>query len=177
MANRFIPERFMTELGENTLIYLAGLLTLSTMALSLILDEQGGGAIRYLAPLFGVSALVLAFWPISTLRRYGRALPGENYMQATTVVDHGPFAVVRHPQYLGYMCLNVTFMLISPHWLNLLSASSAIALLYLFAMQEEKRLIKKFGTTYQEYKDRVPRFNIIWGLVRTVVISRGDNHE
>jgi protein-S-isoprenylcysteine O-methyltransferase Ste14 len=167
----------MADLRENYLIYLAALLSLSTIALSVILDVQGGGPIRYLAPVFGVSGLCLALLPFSTLRRYGEASPGESYMMTTTVADRGLYAVVRHPQYLGYMCLNVTFMLISPHWLIILLGSTAIMLLYLFALQEEKRLIKKFGEAYQEYMGRVPRFNIIWGLVRRVIMGGGDNHE
>jgi len=166
----------MADLRENSLIYLATLFTLSAIALSMLLDVQSGGPIRYLAPVFGVSGLCLAFLPFFTLRRHGGALPGESYMMTTTVVDHGIYAVVRHPQYLGYMCLNVTFMLVSPHWLITLLGSTAIMLLYLFAQQEEKRLIKKFGEAYREYMDRVPRFNIILGLVRRV-IGGGDHHE
>jgi protein-S-isoprenylcysteine O-methyltransferase Ste14 len=98
-------------------------------------------------------------------------------MQATTVVDHGLYTVVRHPQYLGYMCLNVTFMLISPHWLIILVASVAMMLFYLYARQEEGRLIKKFGRGYQEYISRVPRFNILRGIVRTFVSGGKDYHE
>ena len=107
-----------------------------------------------------------------TLRRYGRAQPGESYMQASTVVDHDLYAVVRHPQYLGYMCLTVTFMLISPHWLIILAGTSAMLLFYLYALQEEKSLLKKFGRAYQEYMGHVPRFNIIRGVIR-MVVSRG----
>ena len=167
----------MTNLRENSLIYLATLLTLSTIALSAVLDVQSCAPIRYLAPVFGVSGLCLAVWPMFTLRRYGRAQPGENYMQATTVVDHGLYAVVRHPQYLGYMCLNVTFILISPYWPIILVGSLAIILLYLYALQEEERLINKFGRAYQEYMSCVPRVNIIGGLVRTVVSGGRGNHE
>ena len=164
----------MGELKENLVIYLAGLLTLSTMGLSAVLDGQSAGAIRYLALFFGVSSLGLAFWPFFTLRRYGRVAPGASYMESTTVVDQGPFAVVRHPQYLGAMSLNVTFMLISPHWLIILVGSSAIMLFYLYARQEEESLVKKFGDEYRVYVGRVPRFNIILGVVRWVFSGGGD---
>lgn len=159
----------MAKLRENLLIYLATLLTLSTMALSLLLEGQGGSPIRYLAPLLGLSGLLLAFWPIFTLRKYGGGQPGESYMEATVVVDRGLFAVVRHPQYLGYMCLNLTFMLLSSHWAIFLTGFCAIVLLALFAGQEETGLIEKFGEAYRDYIERVPRFNIIRGVVRKVV--------
>jgi protein-S-isoprenylcysteine O-methyltransferase Ste14 len=166
----------MTNRRENILIYLAALLTLSAMVLSAFLDEPNCALIRYLALVFGVSGLCLVFWPMFTLRRYGRARPRENYMQTTTVVDHGLYTVVRHPLYLGYMCLSVTFMLISPHWLIILVASVAIMLFYLYAHQEEERLKKKFGRAYQEYMGRVPRFNIIGGLIRRVISGGKVDH-
>jgi protein-S-isoprenylcysteine O-methyltransferase Ste14 len=168
----------MTNLRANNLIYLGALLTLSTMVLPVVIDTQSSAPVRYLAPIFGVSFLCLAFWPMFTLRQYGQTPPGESYMQTTIIVDRGLYAVVRHPQYLGYMCLNLTFMLISLQWLIILVGSSAILLIYLYALQEEKRLLKKFGGgAYHEYKDRVPQFNIISGLVRMVVIPGRDKHE
>ena len=158
----------MTSLRENILFYLAALFTLSALVFSVVLDAQCCAPTRYLAPVFGASALVLMIWPMFTLRRYGQSQPGNSYMQATTIVDQDLYAVVRHPQYLGYMCLNMTFMLVSPHWLIILLGSLAIVLFYLIALQEEKHLIRDFGRAYQEYMGRAPRFNIISGLVRSI---------
>ena len=59
---------------------------------------------------------LFAWVPMFTLRRHGRAPAGKSYMHATVVVERGPFALVRHPQYLGYMLFAATAALISRHW-------------------------------------------------------------
>ena len=158
----------MTDLRRNILIYLAGLFTISEMMLADVLDGRSYAPIRYLTPIFGLIGLCFAFLPMFTLHRHGRVEPGKNYMQATTLVDRGLYSVVRHPQYLGYMCFNVTFMLISQHCLIILLGSLAVTLFYLYALREEKHLIEKFGREYKEYIRQVPRLNILLGLTRAV---------
>ena len=64
----------MADLRENSLIYLATLLTLSTIALSLLLDVQSGGPIRYLAPVFGCEWLVLGFFAVFYLAPVWRSV-------------------------------------------------------------------------------------------------------
>jgi protein-S-isoprenylcysteine O-methyltransferase Ste14 len=150
------------------LIYLAALLTVGQMVLAAIADEGNEGWTRYLAPAFGLAGLCLVFWPMFALHRHGQAEPVASYMQATVLVDLGPYAVVRHPQYLGYMCLNATFMLASPRWPVIVLGSLAISLFCLYALREEQCLVNQFGYAYQAYMGRVPRLNILLGLVRFV---------
>ena len=159
----------MTNLRRNILIYLAGLFTISEVALAGLLDGPGYAPLRYVAPVLGLSGWCFTLLPMFTLRRYGSVEPGKSYMQATKLVDRGLYAVVRHPQYLGYMCLDVTFMLISQHRLVILLGSLAMVLFYLCALREEKLLIEKFDQAYQHYVRQVPRFNIVLGLVRAVL--------
>jgi protein-S-isoprenylcysteine O-methyltransferase Ste14 len=158
----------MRSLRQNYLIYLAALLTLAEIVSAEVVNGRYFSFTRYLAPILGVFSLSLIFAPIFTLQRQGTVQPGGNYMQATVVVDSGLFAIVRHPQYLGYMCLNVTFMLISQHWLVLLLGSLAIIFYYLYALQEEKPLLEKFGSPYREYMRRVPRLNVVSGITRLI---------
>jgi protein-S-isoprenylcysteine O-methyltransferase Ste14 len=155
-------------LKRNSLIYGAACLTVAEMILAQVVDGRFLPTLRYLAPLCGIVSLGLMFWPMFTLQRQGQAPPGENYMQATRLVEGGLFAVVRHPQYLGYMGLNLTFILIAQHWLVLLLGLAAIALFYRYARQEEKHLLAKFGRAYEAYMRRVPRFNLLLGIARLV---------
>ena len=150
------------------LIYLAALLTVGQMVLAGLAEEGGDGWTRYLAPAFGLAGLCLVFWPMFALHRHGQAEPSASYMQATVLVDQGPYAIVRHPQYLGYMCLNATFIVASPHWPVIVLGGSAISLFYLYALREERCLVGQFGYAYQAYMSRVPRLNIVLGLVRFV---------
>jgi protein-S-isoprenylcysteine O-methyltransferase Ste14 len=106
--------------------------------------------------------------PFFLLKRHGRVQDGTSYMQTTAVVDQGVYAVVRHPQYLGYMLLAVGFVLLSQNWVTLLLGAIIITLLYLQAVEEERFCRAKLGAEYSRYLDRVPRFNFLLGIVRLV---------
>jgi protein-S-isoprenylcysteine O-methyltransferase Ste14 len=159
----------MANLRRNILVYLAALLTVSQMLLADVVDGRRWEPLRYLAPVVGVIGFGLICAAMFTLHRRGGREPGGSYMQATRLVDRGPFAVVRHPQYLGYICLNVTFVLISQRWPIIALGSLATALFCLVALREEELLIEKFGREYREYTRRVPRFNMVLGLVRAAL--------
>jgi len=41
-----------------------------------------------------------------------------------------------------------------------------IVLLYFAMIEEEKRNIEKFGVSYRDYMERVPRINSLTGIIR-----------
>ena len=122
------------------------------------LSACGAGAL-ILAPLF-------IFPPFGTLARRGGVPSGRPYYDTTRVVDRGAFAIVRHPQYLGYMLLGAGFALLSQHPLALGLAAVALACFAWYAAQEERDCLRRFGEAYATYRRRVPRFNFVLGLVR-----------
>jgi protein-S-isoprenylcysteine O-methyltransferase Ste14 len=142
--------------------------TLATIVSSWLLRTEGFGALRILALLCGLSALVLMFAPMHTLKRFGDAGPGGSYMQTTRVVNRGPFSIVRHPQYVGYVLLNATFALIAQHWVVVSLAAVAGGCFYLHARAEERAMCEKFGETYRNYMQQVPRFDLFRGTWRAL---------
>jgi len=74
------------------------------------------------------------------------------------VVDHGLYAHIRHPMYLGSILLYVGF------WTTTLSLLSVIPLVTIIlgynylANTEEHLLEAKFGDQYLDYKNRVPKW-------------------
>jgi protein-S-isoprenylcysteine O-methyltransferase Ste14 len=120
----------------------------------------------------GVLVLVLAsvfiFAPAVFLWRHGRTEDSKSYMHTNAVADSGPYALVRHPQYLGYMLLAAGFSLLSQHWLAYLLAAVGVACFYTHAIQEEAYCLKQLGEPYQQYLRRVPRFNVVKGIVRVL---------
>jgi protein-S-isoprenylcysteine O-methyltransferase Ste14 len=158
----------MANVKRDYSIYLAALTTVSQMLLTEVYRVRLWETTRYLALLVGVFGFGLVCAAMLTLQRHGKQKPGGTYMQARRVVDRGPFAVVRHPQYLGYICLNLTFMILSQHWLIIVLGCSAVALFYRSALREEDLLLEKFGADYRAYGLRVPRFNIVQGLARAL---------
>ena len=110
-------------------------------------------------------ALVMA--PIVMFPRRGGVAKGKSFVHTTQLVDTGIYAVVRHPQYLGgILAIFLTTILLYPHWLFIVLGIPGILVIYFSTMMEEKRLIKQFGDDYLAYMERVPRINIILGIVR-----------
>lgn len=110
------------------------------------------------------TSVVFMFVPFSQLAKYGKA--EKNYMDTRAVADRGLYAIVRHPQYLGYILLFLGFSLLSGHWVTYSIAVVGIAVLYTQTLAEEKDCQAKFGPAYRDYMARVPRLNFILGLWR-----------
>lgn len=111
-------------------------------------------------------ALPLVIPPFIVLKRHGNVWPGGSYMDATTPVDQGPYAITRHPQYLGYMLLTTGFALVTQHWLLALPVALTCVGFTWQAIEEEHGCRECLGRPYADYCQRVPRFNIILGLLR-----------
>ena len=70
----------------------------------------------------------------------------------------GPYARVRHPQYVGFVVIMFGFLL---QWPTLLTLAMFPALVWMYvrlARQEEREVLAEFGDTYREYIQRVPAF-------------------
>lgn len=74
----------------------------------------------------------------------------------------GLYGVIRHPQYTGIM-LAVFGQIV--HWPTIITLAlfPVIVLVYVrLAHKEEKDMIDRFGTAYQDYMQQVPRFFPRW---------------
>ena len=111
--------------------------------------------------------MVLVMAPIIMFPRRGGVAKGKTFVHTTKLVDTGIYSIVRHPQYLGgILALFVTTLLFYPHWLFAVLAVPGILILYFSTIWEEKNLIRQFGDDYVSYMKRVPRMNIILGIIR-----------
>lgn len=71
------------------------------------------------------------------------------------LVTRGPFAIVRHPMYLGIILASVGGLLIYRTWTLLFTTVSFLGLV-LRARREEQALAAEFGEGWEEYCRRVP---------------------
>lgn len=125
-----------------------------------------------LAPSPGIRALVLAagtliYFPGMTFIMWGRLALGKMYFVSTgfgaqlyadhRLVTRGPFAIVRHPIYLGLIAAAFGGLLIYQTWTTVLFSFFAPFLL-LRARREEEALAAEFGEQWQAYCFRVPAF-------------------
>jgi len=111
-------------------------------------------------------SVVIIFMAGGEFRKKGGAPKGKSIVQTTVVVDSGIYAVVRHPQYLGFMLFVLALVLMSQHWVSVISWIIGSTLFYRDVLREEQMSIAKFGDDYQRYMRKVPRMNLLLGVTR-----------
>ena len=111
--------------------------------------------------------MVLVLAPIIMFPRRGGVAKGKSFVSTTRLVDTGIYGVVRHPQYLGgILAIFVTTLLWYPHWLFAVLGILSTVVVYMGAKEEDQRLVQQFGDDYRLYMQKVPRLNILLGVIR-----------
>ena len=151
--------------------WIAALAALGTIVLAEFLPRGDSAFLRGAGVGLLALAAVLIFAPFFLLRKHGRVEDGGTYMQTRAVVDRGLYALIRHPQYLGYMLLACGFALLSQHWLVMVLGLVAVAALYFQGVEEERTCLNRLGAAYGQYMQRVPRFNLVLGIFRKLSSS------
>lgn len=95
--------------------------------------------------IFGGFVIVAAAW--DKLHRAQRT---------KSLATTGPYRLVRHPQYLGFIIILLGFLLQWPTLLTLLMFPILLVMYVRLAHQEEKAAISEFGTIYRQYMMTTP---------------------
>ncbi|MEW6332186.1 MAG: isoprenylcysteine carboxylmethyltransferase family protein [Pseudomonadota bacterium] len=75
-----------------------------------------------------------------------------------TLATTGPYARVRHPQYVAFVLIMLGFLV---QWPTLLTLAMFPVLVYMYvrlAQREEREVAAEFGEAYRRYAARVPAF-------------------
>jgi protein-S-isoprenylcysteine O-methyltransferase Ste14 len=75
-----------------------------------------------------------------------------------TLAITGPYARIRHPQYVGFVIVMIGFLLQWPTIITLIMFPILIVMYTHLAKIEEKEILQEFGEPYQKYLDATPRF-------------------
>ncbi len=157
----------MKRLSDAIFYAIAGVLLAVMFGLMFIVGNANAiDALKYVGWVVWATGIILLSMPFFYFRRKGRVSQDQDYTHTTTLVDSGVYAVIRHPQYLGWMLMYPAMMLFIQHWLFVLLGIAGMACVVVFTRQEEQRLIHKFGDDYRDYMQRVPRFNLLVGVIR-----------
>lgn len=126
--------------------------------------NQVGYIVGWVVWVFG---MVLVMAPIIMFPRLGGVEKGKSFVHTTRLVDTGIYSVVRHPQYLGgIFAIFMTTLLWYPHWLFGILGVIGTAIIYMSCREEDKHLIQQFGDDYILYMQKVPRLNLLLGIIR-----------
>ena len=74
----------------------------------------------------------------------------------------GPYARVRHPQYIAFVMILLGFLLQWPTLLTLLMFPILLGMYGRLAVTEEREMRAQFGADYERYVQRTPRFFPRW---------------
>lgn len=137
------------------------------LVLTGIIEVKSYLALFIIGGVVWVFGMVLVMAPIIQFPRRGGVPRGKSFVNTTQLVDTGIYAVVRHPQYTGGIyAIFITTLLWYPHWLFAVLGVIGATLTYLSTREEDKKLVQQFGNDYPVYMQRVPRMNIVLGIVR-----------
>ena len=110
---------------------------------------------------------VIVYFPGLVFLLWGRLTLGKMYFVSTAfgaqlfaghqLVTRGPFALVRHPMYLGLIASAVGSLLLYQTWTTAAFAIFAPFILFR-AHREEQALAGEFGEEWRAYSRRVPPF-------------------
>ena len=84
-----------------------------------------------------------------------------------TLAMTGPYARIRHPQYVGFVLIMFGFLL---QWPTILTLAMFPVLVYMYlclARREEREVEREFGEAYRRYAARVPGFVPRFTALRT----------
>ena len=74
------------------------------------------------------------------------------------MVISGPYRLLRHPQYLGFLLITGGWLIHWPTIPTIIMWPILVFLYYKLAKKEEKEMEERFGEKYREYKQSVPMF-------------------
>ncbi|MBI3163303.1 MAG: isoprenylcysteine carboxylmethyltransferase family protein [Chloroflexi bacterium] len=111
--------------------------------------------------LAGLSLVFWARWALGTM--YGVSTTFAAPLQAGhQLIQHGPYAFVRHPMYLGYWLMLAAVTLVYRMWAPLILLVMTLASFHRRAQREEFALAQQFGEVWKAYADNAPMFHPRW---------------
>lgn len=79
-------------------------------------------------------------------------------IRTKTLAKDGPYAVIRHPQYVGFVLVMFGFLLQWPTLITLVMFPILVFVYWRLSLSEERQVREEVGEEYERYAARVPRF-------------------
>jgi protein-S-isoprenylcysteine O-methyltransferase Ste14 len=114
---------------------------------------------RTAAGLLGVASVGLAAAAASRFRQRGTTLHPEEPEKASVLVTDGPNRLTRNPMYVGVTGVLLAHAALRRSWAALVPVMVFVGLIDRVQIRaEEAALRSRFGSAYDEYCSRVPRW-------------------
>ncbi len=132
--------------------------------LPVTLSARARIAALLLGALLYFPGLAFVFWGRLTLGKMYNVSSGfgvELYADQH-LITHGPYAVVRHPMYVGLLIAALGGLLIYRTWTLVFLALNALAVSVFRSRREEEALANEFGEQWAAYCQQVPAYLPRW---------------
>ena len=154
-------------LGENFWWIVWSVLLVSQIVLVILFYNWADLVVLlYIGWIIVAIGLFIGYLGVTALKRSGRVPKGRSFVHTTVIVDKGIYSVIRHPQYLSWVFVSLGIILLPQHWVVAIVGIAAALAVYMQARQDDHSLIDKFGDDYKRYMQKVPRMNILAGVIR-----------
>ncbi len=121
----------------------------------LLEDFFGWGGDPHFGP-FHIASYILIFYGFVLLANSWRVL--YKAQQEHVLATSGPYARIRHPQYIGFIIIMLGFLLQWPTILTVLMFPILVWMYTRLAKSEEREAKKEFGEIWDEYASKTPAF-------------------
>src|SRR5439155_5039408 len=112
---------------------------------------RGGGVVNVVGVILCILGLTLRYWARRVLGRFFTI--GVVRQIEHEVIRAGPYRIVRHPGYLGFLLFYTGLPLVAGNWLGLLLLSlPAVAVFVVLIIVEDRRMEEELGDAYAQYK-------------------------
>lgn len=120
-----------------------------------LLPKRQDDALKIFLDTLGILLVVFGF----LLRIASRGYKSEHSQNSQSLVDSGPYALMRNPMYLGTFLIGIGVSLVIFSWWVGLVFSFVFLLIYILQIKKEEAiLLKRFGDEYKRYCQITPRF-------------------
>lgn len=121
------------------------------------------------AKILGIEFIILG----QILRASARGYKSENSGSGHSLIQGGPYALVRNPMYLGILLIGLGIVLALFNWWVIVIFLSIFIWRYIILIfKEEKKLSAMFPGIYKDYQQKVPRL-----LPSSVAVLQKDMSE
>lgn len=139
-------------------IYCLAMLAVAALA---IWDDGLSGWPRYVV---GVPLMAGAY--LASIGAYAWLGKTNTYFGADGLVTEGPYALSRNPGYVASLTAAAGLAIAAGTWAALAMALGLLAIYWLFAVNEERWLLRGYGRAFLDYMRSTPRFLDARSLVR-----------